>query len=100
VTKELKRGLTFRELGTRLTRESRLALLVLPVITPGRPDPTLDFAHEFADAFNLVILREGKPAFNFINGLKKQEREKVISVLSQGGMDGAVYISGDDILLI
>lgn len=91
-----ERRLTVRELGARFTRQSRLALLVLPIITPGQPDPTADFARQFADAFNLVILQEGKPAFDFFNGLNKQEKEKIISILSQGGMAGAVYISSDD----
>lgn len=95
-----ERRLTFWELGVRFTHESRLALLVLPHLASDQPDPTPDFAREFADAFNLVILREGKPAFDFINGLKKQEKEKLINVLIQGGMTGVVYISGDDILSI
>jgi hypothetical protein len=98
--KTLERRLTFSEYGLRFAHQSRLALLVLPIITPGQPDPTADFAREFADAFNLVILQEGKPAFDFFNGLKKQEKEKIISILSQGGMAGAIYISGDDIFSI
>ncbi|MCX6792042.1 MAG: hypothetical protein NT149_03325 [Candidatus Gottesmanbacteria bacterium] len=100
MTKELKRGLTITELGAHLIRQSRLALLVLPLFTRDRPDPTPDFAREFADAFNLVILQEGKPAFNFINGLDKKEKEKMISVLIQGGMVGAIYMSGDDIFSV
>lgn len=95
-----ERRLTVREVGTRFTHESRLALLVLPYLASDQPDPTPGFAHEFADAFNVVILQEGKPAFDFINGLKKQEKEKIISILSQGGMAGSVYISGDDIFSI
>lgn len=94
--KALERRLTFSEYGLRFAHQSRLALLVLPIITPGQPDPTADFARQFADAFNLVILQEGKPAFDFINGLKKQEKEKIFGILSRGGMAGTVYLSGDD----
>jgi len=95
-----ERRLSVKELGAHFTRQSRLALLVLPYLASAQLNPTRDFAREFADAFNLVILREGEPAFDFINGLKKQEREKIISVLIQGGMGGAVYMSDDDILSI
>jgi hypothetical protein len=92
--------LSVAEIGLQLRHKSRLALLVLPLFTPGYPDPTPDFAREFADAFNLVILKEGKPAFNFINDLKEQEREKIISILSLGGMEGTIYMSGEDIFSI
>jgi len=91
-----ERRLTVREVGARFTRQSRLALLVLPYLASGQFNPTPDFAREFADAFNVVILQEGKPAFDFINGLKKQEKEKIFGILSQGGMAGTVYLSGDD----
>jgi hypothetical protein len=98
--KQLERSLNFTELGVRITRESRLALLVLPLLTPGQPESTPDFALEFADAFNIVFLLEGKQTFNFINNLKKQEKEKLINILIQGGMGGTAYISDDDILSI
>ena len=91
-----ERRLTVREVGARFTRQSRLALLVLPYLASGQFNPTPDFAREFADAFNVVILQEGKPAFDFFNGLNKQEKEKMISILRQGGMVGAVYMSGND----
>lgn len=56
-----ERRLTVREVGARFTHESGLALLVLPYLASDNPDPTPDFAREVADAFNLVILQEGKP---------------------------------------
>lgn len=96
-----ERRLTVRELGARFIHESRLANLVLPLLASGQQDSiALDFAYEFADAFNVAILQEGKPAFDFFNGLKQQEKDKIISILSQGGMAGSVYISGDDIFSI
>lgn len=88
---------TAAELGARFIRESRLALLILPLLASDQPDSiSPEYAHEFADAFNLVILREGKPAFDFFNGLKQQEKDKIISILSLGGMAGSVYMSGND----
>lgn len=93
--------ISIKELGTNFIHESRLALLILPLFASDQHTPvTAEYAHEFADAFNFVILQEGKPAFSFINGLKKQEREKIINILKQGGMAGSVYMTGEDIFSV
>lgn len=92
-----ERRLTFREHGLRFAHQSRLALLVLPLISNDHTGPVpVEYARDFADAFNLVILREGTPAFSFINGLKKEDKEKIAGILKLGGMVGTVYLSGDD----
>lgn len=87
---------SIKELGTSIVHESRLATLILPLFAPDQHGPvSTEYAHEFADAFNIVMMQEGAPAFSFINGLKKKEREKVISILKQGGMAGSIYMTGE-----
>lgn len=89
--------MTFKEHGLRIVHQSRLALLVLPLISNNQTEPIpVEYARDFADAFNLVILREGTPAFSFIKSLKKEDKEKIAGILKLGGMVGTVYLSGDD----
>jgi len=88
------------QFGARFFHDSRLALLILPLFVPGQPDPTLDYARQFTDAFNIVFLLEGKQALNFLNTLKPAERNIIIHILNQGGMTGATYQAGDDIFSI
>ena len=95
--KRLERRLTLTEHGLRFAHRSRLALLVLPLISNNQTEPVpVEYARDFADAFNLVILQEGTPAFSFIKSLKQEDREKIAGILLQGGMKGTVYLSGDD----
>lgn len=93
--------LSIAELGTGFIHQSRLALVVLPLLESGQHDLiTVEYAHEFADALNTIFFQEGQPALNFINDLKKEEQEKIISVLQRGGMAGSDYRSGDVIFSV
>ena len=97
--KELQHSITPWELKMLLVYDSRLALLILPLFDPVRPEPSPDFpvefTQEFSHAFERILLLEGNKAIRFMMQLPDTRKETVFQILIQGGLGGSSYQAGE-----